>query len=199
MSQIIDALADEGSPARALAVLNKIPDTLDKIRLRWGVYKLGRIADGPLVEWFAARVGAGGGEQVARIAEFAREASADGVVPLLSALMMRIAGHFRAVEVSLLGNVDDPWRVALSSVLSARRLRDVPGASDWLHDTLEQTRCSYTRRDLFRALARFPSGWFAVEREIMTHSEYGGVPADDIALLERAAQKLFWAIEPSKE
>ncbi len=194
VQSLIDALADEGDPVHALVVLRRVShNAAEIVRPRSNFYRLGQIADDNLVDWVNSLAGAGGATEVAAIASFARQATADRVLPLLWRIMRRVQGHVVEKGAVVSHEVDDPWRRAFVDILLAKRLRDVPGAGAWLAEMLAKTKYWLTRDWIIEAMASFPSTWFTVEIEARQRFEYAHLQVPGSRKAEEIAHTLFWA------
>jgi len=168
INTLITALADQGDPTIAREVLSRLPgglSTLIDAARWWDFERLGRIADDALIDWVGNRAGSSGGHYVHVLAAFARAVTVDAVVPLLILLMRRIEGYLADPRRRIL-KVNDPWRQALNCVLSAKCLRDVPGAGAWLRRIIRKVSCSEMRMNIIDSMAAFPSMWWTVELEV---------------------------------
>ncbi|RKG61236.1 ATP-binding protein [Corallococcus sp. AB011P] len=192
ISSLIEALANEGNPKRALAILRPLSgDITDIIGPRSNIYRLGHIADDALVNWLNSFAGVGGGAEVAALASFASQVSADAVLPLLWRLMCRIKGRISGHNATTFRGVDDPWQRAFVNILHAKRLRDVSGAGEWLVMMTMQTPRSVVRETIIEAMASFPSTWSIVEAEAQQGSDYTHRPKPVFLLAEEVAHALF--------
>lgn len=191
---LIDALADEGDPVRALAALRRLgSDSGDILRPRGNLYRLGQIADDALVNWVGALAGTGGAVEVQALASFARQAKADAVLTLLWRLMRRVDGQFKHKDAIVSREGEDPWCSAFADLLQANRLRDVPGAGEWLVGMQPKTRHHIMRDWIVEAMAAFPSTWSLVEIEALRTFEYAHMQRPAFRQAEELAQSLFWA------
>lgn len=189
---LVDALADNGEPEQALHVFERLPGRgTELIRARTNLYRLGSIADEALVGWLSRVAGTGGEAEVEAVASFARQADVEAIIPLLENIMRRIAGQFTKKGKFISGDLDNMWRRALTDVLLARRLRDVPGASAWLVAMATKARDPLTRRSIVEAMAAFPSTWSVVEAEGMRDFESAHYREPHHRKTERIARALF--------
>jgi hypothetical protein len=190
---VITALADEGDPVRALAVIRLLStDLTDIVQPGGHLDRLGEIADDPLVNWIGRTVGSGGVAQLAALASFVRRAKADAAIDLMSRIMRRLEGPRE--DSGVLRQVGDLWQRTLSSLLQAERLRDVPGAGRWLvHTLLNSPRGDITREWIVEAMREFPSTWYIVESEALRALDYRDRRSPHFRRAERVADALFWA------
>jgi hypothetical protein len=192
-STLIAALADEGDPGRALALMRRLFEMGADVTRADTFYRLAEIADDALITWVSGIAGVGGPSQVRALATFARGAAPDTVLPLLERLIHRIDGHLMGRESGVSHDIDDPWERALVDILRAKRLRDVPGAGAWLVRMMSKTEYWLTRDDIVEAMASFPSTWSIVETEAVKGLDYAGVPVPGFRKADEIAHALFAA------
>lgn len=191
--KLVRALADTEDPVAALSVLRRLPGGEAEILGCSGLSRLGAIADDALVEWIGRQAGSGGPSEVAALAAFARQATADAVVRLLRRLMRRVEGQVAGREGALSREPRDPWRRALIELLQASRLSDVAGASGWLVRILTSTEDAFAHERIIAAMASFPSTWWFVEARALKGFEYGSRWQPAFRKSEEIAHALFWA------